>query len=162
MASAPTTAANQKEIFDLLIKQEVWTGQLYMTYQNLFPELDSFWGQLANEENAHAALLSQLSGRIDNATWFFDPGKFNTVGLRTCCEHLRKQIQIACTEQITLVRALATAMDVETSMIEKEFFRVATTDTSVGRMEFQTLSAETKEHGRRIAARLAEERARLA
>lgn len=162
MASAPATAANQKDIIDLLIKQEVWTGQLYMTYQNLFPELDSFWDQLVKEENAHAALLKQLSDRIDNATWLFDPGKFNTVGLRTCCEHLRKQIQIACTEQITLVRALATAMDVETSMIEKDFFRVVTTSTQAGRLEFQTLTVQTQEHRRLIAARLAEERARLA
>ena len=160
MSMAPVTATTQRDIFVLLVEQEELIGALYKVYQKLFPELDAFWGPLAEAEYRHAALLQQLAGRIDSVTLFFDPGNFNTVGLRTSCEHVRKQIQFASTQPITLLRTLATAMDLETSLIEKEFFRVATPETPAGRMEFQTLLMETQEHRGRIAARLAEERER--
>ncbi|MEI6211064.1 MAG: hypothetical protein WCR06_05510 [bacterium] len=160
MAGISTMNTTQQDILALLIEQEEWIGQLYKAYQNLFPELDSFWGQLAEEEDGHAGLLKQLAGRMDQATCSFDARKFNTVGLRTSSEHIRKQVQIANTEPVTLVRALATAFDLETGLIEKEFFKVVVVNPAEVQREWQALTEETQAHRKRIAVRLAEERNR--
>ncbi len=158
MTGMPTTTVTQAEIFDLLIQQEAWIEQLYRVYQNLFPELDAFWEQMAKEEHGHAEVLSHLAKRVDNATCFFEARKFNATGLCTSCDYIRKQIQVASTEPISLVKALATAMDLETGLIEKEFFTVVSSDSTANRAAFQVLAGQTQEHRKRIAAFLAEAR----
>jgi rubrerythrin len=152
--------ANQAEIFQLLIQQEIWIEQLYRVYQTLFPELDGFWETMAREERGHAEILSHLVGRVDHQNCGCDARKFNVTALQTSCAFIRKQIQVASTEPITLVKALATAMDLETCLIEKEFFAVIVSDTPEFRRIFQTLADQTEKHRQRIATYLAEARAR--
>jgi hypothetical protein len=162
MTSTTTTFNTQSDIFILMIQQEAWIEQLYRVYQNLFPTLDAFWDQLAREEHIHGEVLAQLAKRVDNETCFFVERKFNTTGLQTSCDYIRKQIQVASTEPVTLVKALATAMDLETSLIEKEFFTVVASDTPANRAVFQVLYGQTQEHRQRIVALLAEARMRPA
>ncbi len=160
MADTLATPKNQDEIFQLLIQQEIWIEQLYRVYQTLFPELDAFWETMAREEHGHAEILTHLAGRVDHQNCGFEARKFNTVGLQSSCAFIRKQIQLASTEPVTLVKALATAMDLETCLIEKDFFAVIASDTPEFRRIFQMLAEQTGNHRQRVATYLAEARAR--
>jgi hypothetical protein len=154
------TGKNKSDIFDLLIEQEEQMARLYLAYQNRLPDHRDFWGQLVVEENAHANVLIELSQTIDNHTVFFDQRKFNAIGLKGSIDYIRKQIDIANAGPVTALRALATAYDLETTLIEKEFFTVVMSDSVKIKTEFQTLQDHTHEHRQRIAIALNDERAR--
>jgi len=154
--------SGKDEIFNLLIEQENLLGQLYTIYRDIFPELADFWGQLVTEEKAHADVLAELSKSIDDKTVFFDQRKFTALGLSASIEYIRKQLQTATIRRLTLLKALSTAFDLETTLIEKEFFNVVVSDTLRIKTEFGKLRERTQEHVRRVAARLGTERARSA
>ena len=72
--------------------------------------------------------------------------------------YVRSRTDAALSEEISHLRALAAAADLERTVIEREFFKVFASDSQEIRNEFRALEEHTLEHRRRIEEALAVER----
>jgi hypothetical protein len=123
MARTLSVTSDALTIVELLARNEVALGRLYQGYAAALPSLSDLWLRLAGEEQHHAEWLRSLTSRIA-AT---DPPSACSWPRRAAVEsslkHIETQVLRANQPGLTVVAALSIAKDLESSLLEKEFFR---------------------------------------
>ncbi|MDD4869725.1 MAG: ferritin family protein [Kiritimatiellae bacterium] len=141
-------------ILDVLIQNEEAVGSLYKACALKFPDFAEFWQRLVMEEKAHADILRELAKQLKTQQVFLNERKFNVTGVRTTINHVNKQRQLVEAGSVTLLQVTAIALDIERSIIDREYFEVFETDSLSMKKEFEALKEHTSEHAERIAAAL--------
>lgn len=109
----------QQQTLELLIRQEMLLSGLYEVFAGQFPPYRRFWHEMSGDESRHASWLKQLAEAQKKEAVFFDHGKTNPRTLNTFIEHLENTILKAREGNLTLIQAVALALDFERSLIEK-------------------------------------------
>lgn len=143
----------------MLIQHEIVLADLYQACTVAFPDDIVFWETLVQEEKAHANVLQELALQLRTQTVYLNERKFNVLALQTAIDHIENRKAAVQSESLTLLQTLASALDIERAVIEKEFYRIFDTDSAAIRQEFMALKTHTAEHAARIANKL--EQARL-
>lgn len=138
----------------LLIQHEEALSSLYGTCGLRFPDHVEFWQTLVFEERAHADVLKELSRHLETQEVSLNERKFNVTGIQTAINHVNKQQQITEAGLLTIIQAMAIALDIERAIIEREFFEIFETDSPLIKREFDYLKKHTNEHIARIAGKL--------
>ncbi|MCU0917416.1 MAG: hypothetical protein MUC88_23050 [Planctomycetes bacterium] len=143
-----------RTIVKMLSDHELALKELYLTYAAKIPSLKDFWLGLAEDEQRHSDWLQSLisaAGTDDSQDLGCWP-RFAAV--ESSLKYIRAQTVRAKQGEIPLLVALAIAKDLESALLEKEFFRVADSTSSEVRAVLGKLVAGTETHGRAVAKAL--------
>jgi hypothetical protein len=112
-------------VVQMLADHELALKELYQTYATALPSLKDLWLKLAEDEQRHADWLDSLGSGAGGANGP-GPGSWpRPAAIETSLKYVRGQIVRARQAQVTLLIALSVAKDLESALLEKEFFKVA-------------------------------------
>ena len=127
------------------IEHEKMLSKLYKSYSELFPE-EEIWEKLEKEEKKHAAWIQQIISKICDETVYFnnDP---------ECCENIKKSLSIMSDEitkaknnEVDITHAFKIAIEIEESMVEREFFKSMDSDAPFVGDVLKKIIADTEIH----------------
>lgn len=136
----------QEKIILLMIRQEKLLAETYRFFAEKLPEEREFWGDMANEEEKHASWLKQLYEAAQKKTVIFKEGKVKTYTMETLVKGTEQKLNQARAQGVNAKQALAIAIDLERSLIEKDVFSRFEGMTEKARGVMKFLVAETKSH----------------
>jgi rubrerythrin len=136
----------QKNIIELLFKQELLLSQLYELFANKFPEYSEFWMDLSKEEKTHAQWIKKLYHAEKKDLVLFDEGKTKTYTLQTVIKHTENVIAQVKEGEFTLEMAIGHTLDFERSILEKDFIKFFKTTDDKVKAVMDKLDKETKKH----------------
>jgi rubrerythrin len=143
---------------EMMARHEEAVGELYTAYADRFPKHKDFWTRLAGEEKGHAAWIRKLFPKAEEGIILFDDTRFNVKAIDTSLMYIEHWVREARSEPIELTKGLSIALDIENSLIEKDYFKVYGTDDDEMRRVFDALVQGTREHRARIRSLLDEVR----
>lgn len=144
---------NTQKIVQLLAEHELALKELYEAYAKVLPAQKDLWLRLAQDEQRHANWLdSLLATKLahDSAPCVWP----RPTAIETSLKYVRAQILRARQAQVTLLVALAVARDLESALLEKEFFKVAQGACPEVRAVLDRLTAATEVHWQVVAEAL--------
>jgi rubrerythrin len=150
----------QEKLLYLMKRYEILLGELYSEYAEKFPEYADFWNTISKEEGTHAYWIETLAGQIGSYKIFFNETRFNIAPLNICIDEVVKVIDDAKKEPISILEAMATSINIENGMIERNFFEVFESDSPEIKKTFNMLREATLGHEQRVKDMWAVERAR--
>ena len=142
----------QKEIIELMIRQESLLSKLYTLFAEQFLEHGDVWEELAKEEKQHANWLKQLYDAGEKSIILFDEGKTKTQTMNIYIKYLMGIIAKAENQELTLPQAITYTMDLESSLIEKNAFTHFDSLSEQARSVLKRLAQETEGHFKRVQA----------
>ena len=131
---------------DLLGQQKKSLQALYEQYKRRFSENALFWGTLAADEALQASRINGIKIHLNAGNWYLKEGRFNTVSLKTSLEYVKKKIEEARNKQVSQIEAISTALEIEQSLIERNFFEIFGSDSSELKTLLAKLVAAKKAH----------------
>ena len=136
---------DKSDILALLAHNEELVGELYRKYAGRFPELKEFWNGLAQAENMHSAWLSHLNSGITEKTLIVTD-RFSPAAVTTFQNYLIRETADTGQKDYSEKQALTTALYIEKSFIEKDFYQcVTSTDRSTAEV-LEAIMDESREH----------------
>lgn len=142
----------QKEIIELMIRQEALLAKLYMLFVEQFPKHREVWNELARDEKNHANWLKQIYDAGEKGIVLFDDGKVKTPALKSYIEYLEQLIALTEKKELTIDKAVAYTLDFEKSLIEKNVFIHFDSTSEKARKVLNRLKSETESHIEKIQA----------
>jgi len=140
----------QEKILEQMIRQEKLLSRLYALFSKQFPQHQSFWLELAQEEARHAQLIMKLFEAAKKGIVFFDEGKTKTGTLSVFLSRLEGILQKAERGEFTISSALIFTADYESSLIEKNVFSRFDSLSDKAKDTLKILQSETIKHVERV------------
>ena len=141
---------DEVDIVNLLAEHEHAIGRLYRAYANRFPQYCDFWSKLAEEEDQHANWLRRLLARVEEGLGCVRPDRFDKSAVEASIRHVKQRIEQAAKRGFSPEEALRTAMGIEDTLLEAEYFEVFEgTAAEVAQVQY-CLADATEDHCRRI------------
>ena len=139
----------KNEMIELLTKNEELIAELYIAYSEKFPDYRDFWREIAEEEKEHSRWMRSLQSFTDDIL-SFNEGRIKPELMRISLTYLEKKIKEAATEDMTIADALTIALELETNMIERNYFKLFHGDSEELISIFQDLESDTQNHTNRV------------
>ncbi len=140
----------QRESLSLLSENETKLSHIYNVLSESLPEMSSFWRKLSQEEVMHAKWIDALGDKLDGGKLFFDEDRFNMNAIEIFRNRLTEELSFFENNNFDKIRALAFAVDIERSLIERKLFDCFETDSVELKALLETLSKSTEEHLRTV------------
>lgn len=134
----------------LLAEHEGAMAALYDTLANSITSAESFWRTMSREEMIHQNLVLKIDENLQKGEWKFKRPMFVTSGIVDSLEWIANHKSEVETKGISMREALKLALNLETGMIEANFFDVLDSDDAVMIEVVETQTAYTKAHIRRL------------
>ena len=145
---------NKKEsesgILEMMAVNEEKVSDLYKIYSEKFPDYRDFWTGLYVEEIEHAIWIREFRKKIKEGTVYFKEGRFNMYVIENFSNYMRRILDAAKKQEISLESALSTALDIEIALIENRFFEVFETDSEELKFMLKFLEDSTAKHRERV------------
>ncbi len=148
----------EHELIERLSAQETAIASLYAVFGKALPDMQSFWGSLVEEEQAHAAVIWKLAELCETSDAQINTHAFNIETIQTNIDYLTRQAAHVAANGTTAVKALSLAVDTERGLIDKQFFRIVDSKDFDFAKELKAIEEHTAEHLSRVEKRLREER----
>ena len=120
--------AMQRQLLIKLSDYEADIGRLYEAYAAAFPELAEFWQTLARDEKKHAAFLSSMLSLADKGKVFFGFGKYDKEAIQASQTAVSNEWAAVQAGPVTLRHALRFAFEIETLLLDGQFYASITSD----------------------------------
>ena len=140
----------QRDLLEMMATNEEAIARLYEAYSTKFTNYREFWSQLANEELQHSSWISNLNAKVREGGLYINEGRFKREAIQTFSDYLNREIIKAQTQDIPLITALSTALYIEQSIIEHQYFEVFKTDSVELKHLLMELSQATDDHLNRV------------
>lgn len=127
------------------IEHEKTLSKLYKKYSELFPA-EQVWKTLESEEKKHADWIQQIITKVCDGTIFFKDRHECCEIIRESIELIKSEIEKAGTENISLKEAFSAAIEIEDSMVEREFFKSLESDAPFIQDVLSRIVEDTEEH----------------
>jgi rubrerythrin len=142
-----------KNIVVALANNELMVHNLYRHYAELFPDLERFWNEIADDETKHYEILNDLNELGKKGEVNIAENRFKV----EMVEFVRKYLEERIAEQNPSQRAaLSNASNIENSLLEKDIFKIFETDAPALKTALDVLQKETTEHLEAVQAKYAE------
>ena len=135
-----------RTVAEMLATHELALRQLYQAYAQRFPTFKDFWLQLANDEQHHANWLGVLLAKTGPSNPLDPRGWPRPAAIESCLKYVQEQILRAQRSEVTCMAALSIARDIENSLLEKRFFRVAEGASPQVKAVLGRLTGDTERH----------------
>lgn len=136
----------QPNILPRLADNEEAISVLYREYASRFPEYDSLWHGLADDEEEHATWIRRLCSTGPQGRLFVDRTRFNEQAIQTYLDYLRRELAKVKQGDTTLLNALAVTLYIEESLLERKYFDVFESDAPELKQVLLNLAAATRTH----------------
>lgn len=150
------------DLLDMMAAYEEKVSELYQSFAVALPEWQEFWMTIAHEEQLHASWLRGLKNRLAIGGGTLSRERFNVAGIRTSMDYLQKLREDVLKKGIVPLRALVLSLDIEGSLLEKEYYTVYKSDLASVQEIFNNLREQTREHSQRMQEKINQERAKQA
>jgi rubrerythrin len=148
------------DLLDAMAAHEEKISGLYQTFGAALPEWRDFWMTIASEEQEHASWLRGLKNRLEREGGVLNRERFNLAGIRTSMDYLQKLREEVVNKGIVPLRALALSLDIESALLEKEYYTVFKSDLVSVQEVFNNLREQTAGHRLRMQEKINQERAK--
>ena len=142
-------ADSRKVMIELLAQNEELIAELYIAYSEKFPDYRNFWSEIAEEEKKHSRWMRSLQAYTDDIL-SFDEGRIKPELMQISLTYLENKLKQAETEKMTIADALTIALELETNMIERNYFKLFSGDSDEVKSIFQNLESDTQQHTNRV------------
>jgi len=136
----------QKQIIDLLIKNEATMGELYRKYAKKFPAFEKFWNKIYEDEQSHAAWINTLYYKLNSGLVSFSEQRFPVAAIEENIRYMEEEKNKVGRGEMSHLYALEKAVHVERGMIEHKFFEVFQDDSMELQIVLQALKLGTEQH----------------
>jgi rubrerythrin len=144
--------SENRDIVSSLAEHEQAIGRLYRTYASRFPQHRDFWSRLADEEDQHAMWLRRLLVRVEEGLGCVRADRFDRSAVADSLRRVGQMVEEAAKPEFSSADALRTALAVEETLLEAEYFEVFEgTAAEVVQVQY-CLADATRDHSRRIRA----------
>jgi rubrerythrin len=144
-------------LLELLAENEEAIGRLYTTYANIFPKKRAFWLDLASEESNHARMLRSLRDLPLPLQTSIPVSDIKDL-LKVSFDYIAGKQTQAQNGRLKIKEAVTTALELETSMLERGSFEFLNgRSTELSKLS-EALTSETKNHCERIRKELERKR----
>lgn len=109
-------------ILESLITLEESISKLYIAYVDRIPAAAPFWSAMAAQEMQHADMLRKLLTNLDAGELFYNLGEFQTGSIEDEVDAVLNAEYEARHGDLTIHAALNTALAIERSLFESEFY----------------------------------------
>jgi rubrerythrin len=137
---------------EMLAQHEEKIRDLYLAYADKFPGMAEFWKEMAKEENWHAQVIREAVQKEAAVNKSLPTPRFKPELLKTSMFYMEKEILRAKEDTMAEINALAVALDIEKSMLERRFFEAFDSSTTELKQAMKMLLDATKVHFERINA----------
>ncbi|MCK5811368.1 MAG: hypothetical protein KAG94_00580 [Clostridiales bacterium] len=138
------------KIIELLIEYEMTISKLYDVCAKNFPELEFFFRELSNEEIIHASIIKGVSDKIDNKTIFLNEKRFHPRPVEISIEYAQNITKRIAEGDLDLIGALSLAYDIESSVIESQYYQVFAGKSAEFNRYLKQVRDESSGHRKRI------------
>lgn len=139
--------STNEEIITALIEHENSLCNLYRNYSACVTNKEEFWNRFADDEKSHASMLEALKKQLQSGGLYFENREFNTTAIFTSIKYINRNLTDPG-EEVTQIKALATALSFERTIIERDFFRIFESDSVEMKKTFKMLDESTSKHRR--------------
>ena len=139
--------ANQKELIELFVKQEVLIGTLYKHFSERYPEYKRFWKGMSVEEFQHADLIQRITETDSLNNIIFSQGELRTTSISSSVKYLEDLItEFTENMDFPIARAAIVALQLEKGLWEKKVFQCFEGDSDDVMKIMDSLNGEQKIH----------------
>lgn len=146
-----TDTINRVEIIKMQAELEIAIMELYEVFAKEFSYCD-LWKKLVEEEKKHSSWLKGLAGKVKDGSANYDKCVFVYEKIKKAVENLRKFTEGIKTRPIAISEAFDYAINLESSIYEKEYLSSFETDSDILKQTIETLIKESKMHKEMIEA----------
>jgi rubrerythrin len=135
---------------ELLARHEATVGDLYQEYSKKFPEHKEFWLRLNREEQKHAQAVRDLLPKVNDGTIKIAPDRFKKEVIEGATSRVISWIKEARGGNTDMVDALANALVIENSLVEKTYYLLYENDSEEMKKTFSMLVEASREHRKKV------------
>ncbi len=128
-------------------------GDLYEIYALLFPNMAPFWQSIVKEERKHAKLLIAMTGLSRDGHIFYNLDMMDTKSVEQYVSDIKANIT-AARQGIKPQDAIVTALSIEASVVEADFYKDVKSDAPEFQVIAHQLIKDTQRHADLIADEL--------
>jgi len=153
---------NMLDALIALIRLELKVGELYEACARTWPEDAPFWRDVVRQEAGHArAIESMVSLIAQNPAHFLPAKAIKVAAVETIMAGIERTIDQVRNGRLLKNKVMAIAVDIENSLMEKNFFEMIKTADPVFLRLCHDIMAQTREHKQRFEKRVPELKAAL-
>lgn len=145
------------EAVEGLVEIEEKLFEIYGIFAERFAAHRDMWSRLAEEEKGHAKWIRDLYGKVEQGSVRLVEDRFRVEGIQTFLDYANERLEEAKTARLPFLHALDMALDLESGLLEREFFKIFEADSEALEQAFEAMQEQIREHTERIRKALAHE-----
>lgn len=149
-----TDMDNAIKLIDTLLKHEEAIAAFYELLAEKLPRYAEFWGELAKEERMHVRLVRTIEDEVICQSISVDSTKLSVQSVENSIQYVKEAHRLAVRSDMNMRTALATALDLEDSMVEKRVIEVFRANDEVVAELLTKFSDTFIHHSKKISAEL--------
>ncbi len=143
-------AKDEPDVLELLIRHELVIKRLYDIFAGMFADRRDFWESLAGDEQKHADWLGTLRSDSTIDKWLSQRGRIKPQALKSSIGYVENQIMRAQKGSLSVLQALSIAQDLESALLEKQFFELSGSVSKEITSVLTDVATETERHRKTI------------
>jgi len=152
----PNRAAMQA--IEGLARIEETLSKIYRLFAERFPADRELWSLMAQEETTHAEWVRDLSNHLEDGSVSVNEDKVGEGGIQLFLAYAEDRFKEAQSERLPFRHALDMALDLESSLLERNLYQVFKTDSADMEQTLKDMELQIHEHTERIRKALTQEK----
>ena len=145
------------EAVEGLVEIEDKLFEIYGIFAERFAAHRDMWSRLAEEEKGHAKWIRDLYGKVEQGSVRLVEDRFRVEGIQTFLDYANERLEEARTAKLPFLHALDIALDLESGLLEREFFKIFEADSEALKQAFEDMQQQIRDHTERLRKALAHE-----
>lgn len=151
---------DEPDVLTLLTRHELAIKELYEAFAATFNKNESFWRDLAANEEKHAEWLTELRSDSIAGNWLQHDSPVKPQAIKTSIGYVESQVRRAKEGNFNILQALSIARDLETALLERQFHKLKESAPKEIRSVLMNLAAETEGHRKALVEAIHTEKQR--
>ena len=147
----------EMQVIDGLVQIEETLFGIYRLFAERFPAHRDMWSRMSEEEKGHAKWIRDLYGKVEQGSARLGEDHFRVEGIQTFLDYANERLEEARTAKLPFLHALDMALDLESGLLEREFFKIFEADSEALKQAFADMQQQIRDHAERIRKVLAQE-----
>lgn len=138
-----------------LVQIEETLCGIYRVFAERFPAHRDMWSGMAEEEKGHAKWIRDLYEKVEQGSVRLGEDHFRTEGIQPFLDYANERLEEARAAKLPFLHALDIALDLESGLLEREFFKIFEADSEALKQAFEDMQRQIRDHTERIRKALA-------
>jgi rubrerythrin len=140
-----------------LVQIEETLSKIYQLFAERFPAHRDMWSRMAEEEKGHAKWIRDLYVKVEQGSVRLGEDHFRAEGIQVFLDYANERLEEARAAKLPFLHALDMALDLESGLLEREFYKIFEVDSEASEQAFEDMQQQIRDHTARIRKALAHE-----